>query len=232
VSLAEHVDSAEIALSDTWNDMLAIVKTLVAYGCLSTDAPFPSDESLEEQVYTLTPAGINLGMLGFENSLWCLVAIGGAFDVVAASSKLDEFRTAMETFDDDGDVGWYDDTSLAPKSQQEAEYLVSQLLELTSSELAGYVSSLVAESSRSEGPSVVELFQRLSTAQQRVIQSSLLVMERLTEVQKEFNVDEKTRNCNLYVSSVLPGYDDVIRCSILTIVLLSNFLYLISSIET
>jgi len=92
----------------------------------------------------------------------------------------------------------------APKAQQEADTLVSQLCSLSSSELAGYVSSLVSENSSriGSGPPIVDVFQRLTTSQQRVIQSSLLVMERLTEVQKQFNVDDKTRYCNLYVWDV------------------------------
>ena len=110
-SLMKQPSSAEAALADSWDDMRSIVKTLVAYGCLTTqDGEFPSDDSLlEQQQYSLTTAGTNLGMLGFENSLWSLAAIGGCFDVVGASSELDKFRSAMDAFDNDDDIDWYDE---------------------------------------------------------------------------------------------------------------------------
>jgi superfamily II RNA helicase len=204
-ALLKQVDSAEVVKDDSWDDMLAITKVLVAYGCLSMEAPLADDTPLEDQTYTITPAGVNIGMLGFENSLWCLVAMGGAWDVVGASAKLDKFRDAMNSFESD-EMDWYnkedDDTvdkeeSDISKPQAEAESLVSLLRSMSPSELAGYVASLIADNSRGSQTSVVDLFQQLSPVQQRVTQSSLFVMERLTEVQKQFNVDESTRNCIL-----------------------------------
>jgi hypothetical protein len=205
-SLLKQADKADIIKDDSWIDMLAITKVLVAYGCLSTETPFSENAPLEKETFTLTPAGINIGMLGLGNSLWCLAAMGGAWDVVGASVKLDKFRDAMDSFDDDDAVFYQDDEEEdransgqmnIPKPQQEAETLVSLLRDMSPSEVAGYVASLITDSSRGGQTSVVDLFQQLSPLQQRVTQSSLFVMERLTEVQKQYNVDENTRNCIL-----------------------------------
>jgi hypothetical protein len=186
--------------NDSWGDLLAITRILISYGCLSTDQPFAHDLDLEELTYALTPAGTNVAMLGFENALWCVVAIGGAWDVVSASSRLDSYDRLVPDCGDDDILEYDDDThgrdvsSSAPKSRREAERLVSQLQDLSSSEMAGYVSCLVSEnSSRLGDPSVVDLFQRLTPPQQRVVQSSLFALERLMEVQKRYSVDEGTR---------------------------------------
>jgi superfamily II RNA helicase len=205
VSILKQADKVEVVRDDSWVDMLAITKVLVAYGCLQTGTPFDKNAPLEKETFTITPAGVNIGMLGLGNSLWCLVAMGGAWDVVGASAKLDKFRDAMDSFESDDDTGWNDDGEKGnasdeitiPKSQQEAESLVSLLRSLSASELAGYVASLIADSSRGGGTPVVDLFQQLSPVQQRVIQKALFVMERLTEVQKKYNVDESTRTCAL-----------------------------------
>ena len=218
-ALLEQVDKADLIREDSWQDLLALTKTLVAYGCLSTDASIHDDEAaLVQATYRITQAGVNIGMLGFENSLWGLVAMGGAWDVVGLSSSLDEFKAALDDFDDDYDYDFlFDDEKkteeveskkmqteesppLLPKPQEEAELLLNQLRELTPSELAGYVSCLVSEGNRAS-PSIVESFQRLQPRQQHVIQSSLLVLERLMEVQKQFSVDESSRRCNLELSN-------------------------------
>ena len=209
-ALLEQADKAELIREDTWQDMLALTKVLVAYGCLSMDASLEDDEAvLESETYRITQAGVNIGMLGFENSLWGLVAIGGAWDVAGVSASLDDFKDALDDFetdmfydDDNSDVVIAKDTkeSVLPKPQQEAETLLNQLRELTPSELAGYVSCLVSEEKRG-APSIVESFQRLRPRQQRAIQSSLLVLERLMEVQKRFYVDEGSRRCNLELSN-------------------------------
>lgn len=204
-SLREEETNAEDAADDSWDDFLSITRTLVAYGCLSTKSPLKKDLILEEETFELTPAGLNLGMLGFENSLWALVAMGGAWDVTGASSKLDEFRDAMKSFDeDDGELYDVEPTpevdvfpTMASKPQEEADGLVSLLKRMSPSELAGYVSSLISEDSRGGGPSVVELFQRVTPLQQQVVQKSLFCLERLVEVQKQNMVDEATRTCNL-----------------------------------
>jgi hypothetical protein len=143
--------------------------------------------------------------------------MGGAWDVVGTSSSLDEFKAALDDFGDDYDYDFLfddekkmeedesmetqvEDPPSPPKPQEEAETLLNQLLNVTPSELAGYVSCLVSEDYRGS-PSIVESFQRLQPRQQRVIQSSLLVLERLMEVQKQFSVDETSRRCNLELSN-------------------------------
>jgi superfamily II RNA helicase len=209
-ALLEQADRVEMIREDTWQDMLALTKVLVAYGCLSSESSLEVDESvLESQTYHITQAGVNIGMLGFENSLWGLVAVGGAWDIAGVSASLDEFKAAMDDFDndfnfyDDGDSVTNESTeefSILPKPQEEAETLLDQLRSLTPSELAGYVSCLVSEGYRGS-PSIVDSFQRLSPRQQRVIQSSLLVLERLMEVQKHYSVDESSRRCNLELSN-------------------------------
>eukprot|EP00977_Amphora_coffeiformis_P001920 scaffold362_cov176-Amphora_coffeaeformis.AAC.46 len=215
-SLIKEVDQAESIKDGSWDDMLAIIKTLLAYGCIETPEGIPDNrDSWEKATYSITPAGVNVGMLGFENSLWALVAMGGAWDVIGASSNLDRYHKAMEAFesDEDGDL-WYDnlsgkeatsdvkDTDEAPVAQQEAEKLLSLIRTMTPAELAGYVAAIVAESSRGSGPSVVELFHGLTQLQQRVVQASLQSLERLSEVQKLNNVDPGTRQTNLDISNV------------------------------
>lgn len=67
-------DQAENASADSsWDDMLSIVKTLVAYGCLSqqqnhNDHNDDDDDHIERQQFTVTQADLHLGMLAFENS--------------------------------------------------------------------------------------------------------------------------------------------------------------------
>ena len=185
----------EDALDESWNNVLAIVKTLLSYGCLSSDRPISATVGdLDAESYTLTPAGTNVAMLGLENSLWCVAAVGGAWDVESASSRLDQVR---QSFIEGGEESLLYEANPVPKPRQEAENLLTMLRGLSASELAGYISALVSENSRSSATSVVDMFQRLTPAQQRVVQSSLLVMDRLMEVQKIHSVDESTRSCTL-----------------------------------
>ena len=204
--LFDQIDQADEAGDDAWDDMLALTNVLEAYGCMS-----PLDESVddsESQTFQLSPAGEDIGCLGFGNSLWCLVAMGGAWDVAYESAELDEFRAAMDSIGADSDeadilTDGNIDTSDSdpPKPQQEAESLVSLLRSLSSSELAGYVSCLVNEGNRGGSANIVESFQRLSPTQQRVIQNALLSLERLMEVQKKFSVDETSSKCQLELTS-------------------------------
>ena len=186
-SLIKEVDQAETIKDGSWDDMLAIIKTLLAYGCIETPEGTPENrESWEIANYSITPAGVNVGMLGFDNSLWALVAMGGAWDVFGVSSNLDRFHKVMEAYESDEDDDlWYDvpsenegmsdvkETDEAPVAQQEAEKLLSLIRTMTPAELAGYVAAIVADSSRGSGPSVVELFHGLTHLQQRVVQASL-----------------------------------------------------------
>ena len=209
-ALLEQADKADEALNDTWGDMLAIMKVLVAYGCLSMSSSLDEhdDFSFEQETFEVTPSGNNIGMLGFENSLWCLTAAGGAWDAIGASSQLDQFVTEVESIDDwfqtDKDsqaVSTGETRTGLSKAQEEAQELVTLIRSLSPCQLAGYVSCLISEGSRGGGVSVIDVFQNMEPAQQRVIQKSLQVMDRLVEVQRDFDVDENTRICNFDVSN-------------------------------
>jgi superfamily II RNA helicase len=220
-TLLLEAEKADYIKDDSWDDMLAITKVLVAYGCLTPENNIDQNDNalFEEQTFELTPAGVDVGMLGFDNSLWCFVAMGGTWDVSGASSKLDDFKAAMDIFDDDTDI--FDDDKKTepeehspeepspnltiPKPKLEAEQLVSHLRFLAPGELAGYVSCLVSEGSRGS-PSVIDTFQKMRPRQQRAIQISLASMERLVDVQRQYSLDEKTCNCNL----------DITNCEVVT----------------
>ncbi|GKY92438.1 hypothetical protein MPSEU_000214300 [Mayamaea pseudoterrestris] len=199
----QHIKA--LPADDAWSDLLAITRTLIAYGCLKVDPALSSDSNLEQSRFKLTDAGINVGMLGFENSLWCLVAMGGAWDVAAASHKLDASRKPGLEFTSDAETGQDDvetfDISLY--SQREAADLTDKLRTMSISELAGYVSCLVSDfEAKGDGSiTIVDRFQRLTKKQQKSIQSSLVVLERFMEVQKVFSVDEKPRRCTFDISN-------------------------------
>lgn len=187
----------EERMPDAWDDVLSIIRTLVAYGCLVEDS---------EGKYRLTHGGKTVGRLSLDNSLWALVAMGGAWDVVGASAKLNEYRQAMYEFEKDElyPESIMNDPSVAlipPQeflpAEDEATKLRQLLLSLPSAELAGYISCLVTERNDREGSGMLEAFHRLSVQQQRVIENSLTVMERFMQVQKDYEVDTNTRNCAL-----------------------------------
>jgi len=87
------------------------------------------------------------------------------------------------------------------KVQEEVRELESLIRSMTPSQLAGYVSCLISEGNRGGGVSVIDVFQQMEPTQQRVIQSSLQVLERLMKVQTDYDVDENTRVCNFDVSN-------------------------------
>ena len=214
--------ASEIGLrrDSTWRDMLSLTKVLVAYGCLTTTKWDLSDDDdvLEAETFEITAAGTNIGMLAFDNTLWALVGMGGAWDVVGASAQLDLFRQRMKAFESSSD-DWdeYGDdfnfpsthseaieisSNDVPIAQVEAETLIDRLRDMTPFELAGYVACLVSEGNRRNGPSsVTESFQRFTPAQQRAIQASLSTAERLVEVQKQCGVEDSQSRCELELST-------------------------------
>ena len=205
---------------ESLDDLMALINTLEAYGCIVS-----SDESDSDvQSYRITTAGENIGLLGVDNALWFLTALGGAWDQVGASDELDKFKNIR--MDDESfllderledDFGLFDDDNLetntisedveedkvlavdtVPLPQSEASTLTDQLRNLEPCEIAGYVSCLVADGGRRGGSlSVLAAFQQLTPSQQRVIQSSLLALERLTEAQNKYSVDESTSKVSL-----------------------------------
>jgi len=191
-SLIAQLSSVE-TVDDSWEDMLAILNVLQSYGCITASSHDSGDKSAPES-FKITTAGEDVAMLGLDNSLWVLVAMGGAWDVKGDSSKLDEFKTAMRDFDifDDehaNDISQESENSI-PLPQSEAATLISLLRSLEPSEIAGYVSCLIADGFRGGNGSALTYFQNLSSTQQRVIQNSLASLERLVEVQNKFSVDE------------------------------------------
>jgi superfamily II RNA helicase len=206
-TLFDEVVNAKEITEDTWDDFIAITRTLIAFGCVSTKSSLNPNSDLENEIFELTTSGLNVGMLSFDNSLWALVAMGGAWDVTGASSELDQLDDELQNLDtDDEDTSVPEQGNLSsgspisiPKAQEDAYALVSLLKRMSLCELAGYVSCFISDDSRSNGngASVVELFQRLTPLQQQVVQKSLNSLERLIEVQKIYSVDEATRNCNL-----------------------------------
>jgi superfamily II RNA helicase len=187
----------EERVPDAWDDVLSIIQTLVAYGCLLEDS---------EGKYRVTHGGQTVGRLSLDNSLWALVAMGGAWDVVGVSDKFNAFRKEMYDFEQDElyPESIMSDPSVAiipPQeflsANDEAAKLRRLLLNLPSAELAGYISCLVSERSDRENSGMLDTFHRLSVQQQRVIESSLTVMERFMQVQKDYDVDTNTRHCAL-----------------------------------
>jgi replicative superfamily II helicase len=209
LSLLLETEKVSEIKDGTWDDMLAITKVLLSFGCLKNTANDKEDifEDIENDTFDVTPAGTDVGMLSLENSLWGFVAMGGTWDVMGSSSKYDELQAAMNSFESD-DVNFYDDNEdgssieslLPPKPQYEAENLVDHLLKLSPSEMAGYVSCLVTGDTARTSLSSMDVFQRLEGNQQRAIQVLLDSTDRVLDVQRQFSVDAKTCNCGFDVT--------------------------------
>ena len=116
--LVQAKTKADKAGDTTWEDMLGLTNVLICYGCLDSDdlemGPdgLPHRGQLESSLMRITQAGEHVGMLSLENSLWGVIAMGGAWDVVGASRGIDTFRDRMASFEanlrEDGD-GLFDD---------------------------------------------------------------------------------------------------------------------------
>lgn len=76
--------AAEASTTDgSWEDLGALINVLKTYGCIEARNETVDNLDVDNQVYDVTVAGENVGMLlGFENSFWCIVAFGGAWDVL------------------------------------------------------------------------------------------------------------------------------------------------------
>jgi hypothetical protein len=198
-----------------WKDLLAITKALVAFGCIAPTSDFKRDcsnEDLEDMTLKVTPAGADVGLLSFDNSLWCYLAMGGTYDVINASGEFDEMKDAMQIFNDtdeenDPFVDINEETNddseadVPSRAQQEAENLLYYLQELSPAEMAGYVSCFVGgDTGRNNRLDSIGVFKRLGPRLQRSIQVLLDVTERFTDVQRQLLVDEKTCNCQFDLS--------------------------------
>ena len=155
----------------------------------------------ESSHYNVTSGGEHVGSLGLDNSLWQICALGGAFDVAYESSELDRFQDTLADFEDDPakDESSAVDSGV-PKPQREVEALVNQVCQLSASEMAGYISSLVVDSPR-RSDSALQSFQKLTYPQQRAVQGALLSLERLVEVQRRLGLDDAIGKCQLELSA-------------------------------
>ena len=46
-------------------------------------------------------SGTDIGMLSFESSLWCFIAMARMFDVIGESAKFNEMKNAMQAIESD-----------------------------------------------------------------------------------------------------------------------------------
>ena len=189
-SIFDDVDD----VNDSWSDMQSMINVLQAYGAIYQEN---KDSTMNIQRYMISSAGENISQLNFENSLWAMTAMGGAWDVGGASKRIDSIDHAFDALfkhEEMQDEEIFESNS-APKA--EASELVQRLLGLLPSEMAGYISCLVAEESRNTDVSVMDLFETLSDPQRRVVESASLAAQRLIEVQKSCSVDDASTLCRL-----------------------------------
>ena len=183
--------------NDSWSDMQSMISVLESFGAIYRE----ENESSSNLKYMISNAGENVSELNFENSLWAMTALGGAWDVAGESRRIDSLNEAFDDLFDFENTDNEEKPIRSQKPQEEANELVQRLLGLLPSEMAGYVSCLVAEDSRKVDTSVMDLFERLSDPQRRVIESASLAAERLIEVQRKYSVDDAGSMCRLELGS-------------------------------
>ncbi|KAL9188404.1 hypothetical protein ACHAXT_006782 [Thalassiosira profunda] len=178
---------SEDSEDESWNQMLALIRIL---------------EASRTHQLRRNACGGHVGSLGMDNPLWQICALGGAWDVKYESAELDRFQEALdEGFQaEDADDASDEKATDIPKPQREAETLRNYLCQLSPSELAGYVSSLVIDAPK-RSDSALEAFQKLTHDQQRVVQGALLSLERLVEVQRRLGLDDAIGKCQLELSA-------------------------------
>jgi len=183
--------------NSSWTDLLDLIDVLEAFGCL-----IPEDESRTS--FRITNAGDSVGTLSAENALWLMVGLGGAWDVTGASSGYDDLTKALEAFDS-ADIG---DGALSSESdsgsQAEAEGLISRLLNLNPSEMAGYVAGLTTEPRRNNADqSAAGCLRKMSAELSSAFQAVVAPAERFQEVQRAFLVEESaSTTCRLELPPV------------------------------
>jgi superfamily II RNA helicase len=207
------VAKSEESSDDAFTDILLLISVLESYGCLISLENHDDPEENHRKKYEITSAGKDISLLNFDNSLWALVALGGAWDVKYDSVGLDDLQSSL-------DLSFYDESSdPSEKSrpadsktsamvgkdlpQEEARELVSNLCCLSASEMAGYVSCLVSEGNSRDvslTDSSFSSFESLSCPQQNVVRCSILAAERLLEVQRKNGLDDLEFPCRLDLS--------------------------------
>lgn len=161
----------ESDMQDAWKDFLAMTKTLVKYGCLEPQL----DESSNITRYRITDAGNHCGLLGFDNSLWVLVALGGVWT---------DTDTPAATFErSDGE------TPTGESSKRSADEIADILSSMTSSELAGYLSCIIGDGGR-DSSSVIEHFQGLDMIHQQAVRKAFSVLDHFESTQRESGVSQ------------------------------------------
>jgi len=201
---------------NAFTDILSIIKVLNSYGCLLSHEDLNLTDTNSE-AYEITSAGKDVSLLNFDNSLWALCALGGAWDVKYHSHGLDELQRSLDTAfyvdennevhelnsEDSLHVGNNSANIVEDLPAMEAEELISSLRCLSAFEIAGYVSCLVSEGSTRDGSFVDSSymsFENLSRPQQDVVRTALLAAERLIEVQTIFGLDDQAFPCRLDLS--------------------------------
>lgn len=201
---------------NAFTDILSIIKVLNSYGCLLSHEDLNLTDTNSE-AYEITSAGKDVSLLNFDNSLWALCALGGAWDVKYHSHGLDELQRSLDTAfyvdennevhelnsEDSLHVGNNSANIVEDLPAMEAEELISSLRCLSAFEIAGYVSCLVSEGSTRDGSFVDSSymsFENLSRPQQDVVRTALLAAERLIEVQTIFGLDDLAFPCRLDLS--------------------------------
>jgi hypothetical protein len=115
---------------DSLEDLVtALFSVLKAYGCIVQTNESGVDD-ITAQCYRITTAGENIGLLGLDNALWFLSAMGGAWDVTGASTELDKLKIEMKkldsydtsmVLDDDSDLFDDDNSANTPKDDPSDE---------------------------------------------------------------------------------------------------------------
>eukprot|EP00559_Dactyliosolen_fragilissimus_P008276 CAMPEP_0184859424 /NCGR_PEP_ID=MMETSP0580-20130426/4425_1 /TAXON_ID=1118495 /ORGANISM="Dactyliosolen fragilissimus" /LENGTH=1354 /DNA_ID=CAMNT_0027356049 /DNA_START=127 /DNA_END=4188 /DNA_ORIENTATION=+ len=217
VSLLDQLNGMNSYEDNSFDEMLALIRVLQSFGCLRPITQIQNESDAAE--FKITVAGENVGLLGLENSLWVLVAMGGAWDVEWKSLEIDRFKSESDFFyetQNDSNNNLNENQSevvsmngkngieikrSTPEPQREAAKLVSLLRSLDSSEIAGYVSCLVDEGKRGGSSSTLQIFNSLTLRQQELVQTSLGSLDRLIEVQTIFSVNDSNVKAQLELGS-------------------------------
>lgn len=168
--------TSDISATNSWNEFLAITNTLVEYGCLLDTSRSSGEVEDAKERYDITIAGEQVGLLGFENSLWNLVALGGAWEVKEPSKQQDA---------DD-----IPSTSKFPSNASPYE-IIETLLSLSPSQLAGFISCLVPQNSRESDTSMIQQFQQLDSQLQQAVRQAFTVSDQMSDIQRANGVSEQ-----------------------------------------
>ena len=191
-SLMDSIDHVEFFPENAWKDTIALTKVLTTYGCL-VDV---GDNAEHKKNFRITTGGNLLLELGLENSLWCIIALGGAWDIDGSPVGADEegknrWKRVVNRTDDE-----QENNSFIPESQRDAANLIASLRELDPSEMAGYVSCLVADEIRGSS-FMLPSFDKISPKQKGVIQQAFLALDRLDEIQRHYDIDILSRKAQI-----------------------------------